>query len=147
MTMHARGTSRRTKIFAFSEEEFMTVTLGWPSWIGVVAADLGRQRRFYRDVLGFSEIAAGADWVHFDLGESRLLEIGQRSDRPQYDRPRYQVGYAVEDIQAACAQLVARGVPPISDLEGDSEPTGRWRYFRDAEGNVFELKERRREGA
>jgi predicted enzyme related to lactoylglutathione lyase len=125
----------------------MMVTLSWPSWIGVVADDLGRQRRFYRDVLGFSEIAAGADWVHFDFGESRLLEIGQRSDRPQYGRTRYQVGYAVEDIEAACAQLVARGVLRISDLEGNSEPTGRWCYFQDAEGNVFELKERRQEGA
>jgi catechol 2,3-dioxygenase-like lactoylglutathione lyase family enzyme len=125
----------------------MTVTLGWPSWIGVVADDLDRQRRFYRDVLGFSEIAAGTDSVHFDLGESRLLEICQGSGRPQYDRPRYQVGYAVDDIEAARAQLVARGVVPIGGLEGGSEPTGRWYYFRDAEGNVFELKERRQEEA
>lgn len=121
----------------------MSVTLGWPCWIGVVADDLGRQRRFYRDVLGMSEIAEGADWVQFDLGESRLLEIVQRSDHPQYDQPRYQVGYAVEDIEAVRAQLVARGVLAISDLEGNSAAGGRWCYFRDAEGNVFELKERR----
>ena len=57
----------------------MLVTLGWPCWIGVVADDLDRQRRFYGDVLGFSKIAAGADWVHFDMGESRLLEIVRRT--------------------------------------------------------------------
>ena len=49
------------------------VTLGWPCWIGVVADDLDRQRRFYGDVLGFTKIAEGADWVQFDLGESRCL--------------------------------------------------------------------------
>jgi catechol 2,3-dioxygenase-like lactoylglutathione lyase family enzyme len=121
----------------------MAVTLGWPCWIGVVADDLDRQRRFYRDVLGFTEVAAGADWVHFDLGESRLLEIVRRSGQPQYDQARYQVGYAVEDIEDARAQLIALGVQPVSDLEGSSADGGRWCYFRDVEGNVFELKERR----
>jgi predicted enzyme related to lactoylglutathione lyase len=117
------------------------VTLGWPSWIGVVADDLDRQRRFYGTVLGFTEIAEGPDWVHFDLGEARLLEIVQRSDLPQYDQARYQVGYAVEDIEAAREQLIALGVQVVSDLEGSAG--SRWCYFRDAEGNVFELKERR----
>jgi catechol 2,3-dioxygenase-like lactoylglutathione lyase family enzyme len=123
----------------------MTLALGWPSWIGVVADDLARQQRFYRDVLGFSELAAGPDWVQFDLGGSRLLEIVQRSAQPQYDKARYQVGYAVEDIEAAREQLIALGVQPISDLEGNASAGGRWCYFMDAEGNVFELKEHRRE--
>jgi len=125
----------------------MLVTLGWPCWIGVVADDLDRQRRFYGDVLGFTELAAGADWVHFDLGGSRLLEIVQRSGQPQYDQARYQVGYAVADIEDAREQLIALGVEPVSDLEGSSAAGGRWCYFRDAEGNVFELKERRQERA
>jgi len=119
------------------------VTLGWPCWIGVVADDLDRQRRFYRDVLGFPQIAEGADWVHFDLGQSRLLEIVRRSGQPQYDQARYQVGYAVDDIEEARGQLIALGVQPVSDLEGSPADSGRWCYFRDPEGNVFELKERR----
>lgn len=119
-----------------------STTLRWPTWIGVVAEDLGRQRRFYRDVLGFTEIDQGPDWVQFDLGDSRLLEVVQRSGRPQYGEARYQVGYAVEDIEAAREHLVSRGVEPLTDLEG-SAADGRWCYFKDAEGNVFELKEHR----
>jgi predicted enzyme related to lactoylglutathione lyase len=122
------------------------MTLTWPSWIGVVADDLGRQRRFYRDIMNFTEIAHGSDWVQFDLGDSRLLEIVQRSEAPQYDDVRYQVGYAVEDIEGARDQLIARGVDVLSELEGSAEDGGRWCYFRDAEGNVFELKERRATG-
>lgn len=114
----------------------------WPTWIGVVAEDLDRQRRFYRDILGFTETARGDDWVQFDLGESRLLEIVRRSDSPQYDQARYQVGYAVEDIDGARRRLIERGVEPLSDLEGSAADGGRWCYFRDAESNVFELKER-----
>jgi catechol 2,3-dioxygenase-like lactoylglutathione lyase family enzyme len=121
----------------------MSMSLGWPSWIGIVADDLARQRRFYREVLGFSELAEGPGWVQFDLGGSRLLEIVQRGDQPQYDKPRYQVGYAVEDIEAARDHLIGLGAQPASGLEGDAAAGGRWCYFRDAEGNVFELKEHR----
>ena len=35
------------------------VNLRWPNWLGVVVTDLDVQRRFYRDVLGFRELAAG----------------------------------------------------------------------------------------
>lgn len=119
------------------------MTLHWPSWIGVVAEDLGRQRRFYRDVLGFTEVAQGPDWVQFDLGDDQLLEVVQRSRQRQYGEARYQVGYAVEDIEAARDHLVSRGVQPLTDLAGSAAGSGRWCYFRDAEGNVFELKEHR----
>jgi predicted enzyme related to lactoylglutathione lyase len=119
------------------------MTLRWPTWIGVVAEDLGRQRRFYRDVLGFTEAAHGADWVQFGLGDGRLLEIVQRSSDPEYGEARYQVGYAVDDIDAARRHLVSRGVEPLTGVQGSAADSGRWCYFRDAEGNVFELKERR----
>lgn len=71
----------------------------------------------------------------------------RRGDRPQIDQARYQVGYAVEDVRTAREHLIARGVQPISDVEGTAEAGGWWCYFRDAEGNVFELKERRTEEA
>ncbi|MGD0587900.1 MAG: VOC family protein [Thermoplasmata archaeon] len=119
----------------------MTVKLEWPCWIGVVAEDLAAQRRFYRDVLGFTEVNSGPDWVHFDLGQGNLLELVQRNEDSQYDRVRYQVGYAVQDILAARDELVARGVEPVTGVEGDAEAGGRWCYFRDPEGNVFEIKE------
>jgi predicted enzyme related to lactoylglutathione lyase len=118
--------------------------LGWPTWIGIVAEDLELQRRFYRDVLGFVATAEGSDWVQFDLGDSRLLEIVQRSDQPEYDGRRVQVGFAVDDIEAAQLDLLGRGVEMVSGLLGDAADGGRWCYFRDAEGNVFELKERPR---
>jgi len=120
----------------------VAISLGWPTWIGVVADDLDRQRRFYHDVLGFPELAEGPDWVQFDLGDSRVFELIERSELAQYDAARYQVGYAVADIESARAELIAAGVTSISPLEGNARSGGRWCYFRDAEGNVFELKER-----
>ncbi len=100
------------------------------------------QRAFYRDALGFKELLVGDGWVQFDMGFPNVLELLERSAEPQYDRPRYQVGYAVEDIRSAREELVARGATPISEIEGEPESNGYWAYFRDPEGNVFEISQR-----
>lgn len=121
----------------------MAVNLGWPCWVGVVAEDLAAQRRFYRDVLGLRELAVGPGWVQFDFGETGLLEVIQRSGDPQYDQARYQVGYAVDDIESARDELVSRGVQQVTEIKEDAAVDGRWCYFRDAEDNIFEIKERR----
>ncbi len=60
-------------------------------------------------MLGLTELAAGRDWVQFDFGHSGVLELVQRSGEPQYDHARYQVGYAVADIESARAC----GVPKV----------------------------------
>jgi catechol 2,3-dioxygenase-like lactoylglutathione lyase family enzyme len=116
--------------------------LGWPIWIGVVTEDLEAQRRFYRDVLGLREIEAADEWVQFEMDGGRLLELLARTDDPQYDERRVQVGFAVTDIQAAVKELESRGVERISDVEGGPDSGQYWCYFRDPEGNVFELAQK-----
>ena len=120
----------------------MAVNLGWPCWVGVVAENLAEQRRFYRDVLGLRELAVGPSWVQFDFGGTGVLELVQRGGDPQYDQARYQVGYEVGDIDSARDELVSRGVQQVTEIEGDAAAGGRWCYFRDAEDNIFEIKER-----
>jgi catechol 2,3-dioxygenase-like lactoylglutathione lyase family enzyme len=114
--------------------------LGWPVWIGVVAEDLEGQRRFYRDVLGLRELEAGEDWIEFDLGSGRVLEVLARDpDTPQYAKRGYAVGFVVDDIEAAAGELAERGVERVSGIEGGPESTQYWCYFRDGEGNLFEI--------
>jgi catechol 2,3-dioxygenase-like lactoylglutathione lyase family enzyme len=116
--------------------------LKWPNWIGVVVDDLEGQRRFYRDVLGFTELDNGDGWAQFDMGFPNIFELLQRSEDPQYDRPRYQVGFATDDIHAAREALLERGAEPLTEIDGGPDAQGQWCYFRDAEGNVFELSQR-----
>jgi predicted enzyme related to lactoylglutathione lyase len=120
--------------------------LTWPNWIGVVAEDLETQRRFYREVLGLMELDAGDGWVHFDMGFPNALELLQRSEEPEYDRARYQVGFAVGDIHTARERLIARGVEPVTRIDGGPGSQGYWCYFQDAEGNIFEISQRLGEG-
>jgi predicted enzyme related to lactoylglutathione lyase len=112
----------------------------WPTWIGVVVDDLGRQRQFWGDVLGLPEVAAGPDYVQFDMGRGRVFELIKRSDLPQYDRRRFQVGFAIEDIERGRGQLIQQGAEPLTEIMGGD--TSSWAYFRDPEGNVFEITQR-----
>ena len=120
----------------------MSAQLRWPTWIGVVAEDLEEQRRFYRDTLGFREAESSDDWVQFEVPGGGLFELVRRDRSPQYGSKRYQVGFTVEDVGKAREELVRRGVEPLSEIEGeDSGSPNLWCYFRDPEGNVFELTE------
>ena len=112
--------------------------LGWPTWIGVVADDFEAQRRFYRDTLGLKEVEASKDWVEFDL-DGRKFEILRNDGSPQYDAARYQIGFTVDDIRETRRELIDLGIEAISEIEGGPPSPTYWCYFRDPEGNVFEI--------
>jgi len=120
----------------------MQSRLGWPTWMGVVVDDMEKMAAFY-EALGMPRTDAGRDWIQLDL-DGLTFEILARSRKPEYDARRYQVGFDVEDIEAARAALVAAGAEAISDVKGNPEGTNRWCYLRDPEGNVFEITQRRR---
>ena len=101
--------------------------------------DLERQRRFWGDLLGLPEASAASDYVQFDMGGARLFELLQRSELPQYDDAPFQIGFAVDDIVSARAPLLRAGVEPLTEIEGEEST---WAYFRDPEGNVFEITQR-----
>jgi predicted enzyme related to lactoylglutathione lyase len=115
----------------------MQPRIGWPTWIGVVADDLEGLAAFYES-LGVPRSEGDAESIQLDF-QGRTFEILQRSDEPQYDRRRFQVGFDVADIEAAREALIAAGAEPISDILGGDN---RWAYFRDPEGNVFEITQR-----
>jgi catechol-2,3-dioxygenase len=119
----------------------MSTEIGWPSWIGIVCDDLAAQLSFYREVFGVQEAAKGDGWVQFEFGD-RLLELIQRDESPEYERARYQVGFAVGDMEKSRRRLLGAGAEQISSIQGGADLSGPWCYFRDPEGNVFELKER-----
>jgi predicted enzyme related to lactoylglutathione lyase len=114
------------------------VTLNWPTWIGLVVDDLEAQRRYYRDVVGLKERQAGEGYVHFDVG-SKLFELLAKSSRPQSANRGFQIGFAVANIAAVRAELIARGIEPVGDIESDNGSY--WCYFKDPEGNLYEIKE------
>ena len=80
-------------------------------------------------------------WFDFD---GKLLELLAKSPLPQYDRRRVSFAFEVDDIHTARAELIERGVEPVTDVEGGPQSLQYWAYFKDAEGNLFELVQRLR---
>lgn len=114
----------------------------WPNWLGLVVEDLDAARRFYGEVLGLEASDAGEHWVQFDMGEQRILELLRRDPaQVQYERARFQPGFAVGDIEAARERLVALSAQQMTEVEGGPEHGGYWCYFRDPEGRVFEISQ------
>ena len=115
---------------------------GWPTWIGVVVDDLEGQRTFWGEMLGVPEDHAGPGFAHFIMPTGEIFEVIERSENPEYNGRRFQVGFEVDDIVAIRAELIRRGVTPISEIMGADSPDP-WAYFLDREGNVFEIKQRK----
>lgn len=115
--------------------------LNWPIWIGIVCDDLEVQRRFYRDTLGLKELQSGENWVWFDFN-GKLLELLAKSPLPQYLRRRVTFGFEVDDIRSVRAHLLSLGVEPVTEIEGGPKSLQYWAYFKDAEGNLFEIVQR-----
>ena len=115
--------------------------VGWVQWIGIVTNDLDAQRQFYAEVLGFKELAAFDDFVYFDMGWPRILELKRQSAVPE-EGTGYQAGYMVGDIHFARNQLMERGASPIGEIEGGQEFGGFWCRFQDPDGNIFQVQQR-----
>ena len=116
--------------------------LGWPTWIGVVVDDLEAQRTFWGEMLGVPEDHAGPGFAHFIMPTGEIFEVIERSEIPEYNGRRFQVGFEVADIEATRAEFIRRGITPISEIMGSDSPDP-WAYFLDREGNVFEIKQRK----
>ena len=115
-------------------------------WLGICAADWNATVAFYRDVLGLEVRAEGVQSDPRDAG-ARFIELRAENDdfveifgRDLGDRALFRtpmVGFLVDDVAAARAEMEGRGVTFLG-------PVGRgarweWSYFRSPDGHVHQL--------
>jgi len=83
--------------------------LGRLAQVSMRVHDLGRAEAFYRDVLGMKHLfSVPPKMAFFDCAGTRLyLAV---PEKPEFDHPGSVLYFAVADIGAAHAALVARGV-------------------------------------
>jgi catechol 2,3-dioxygenase-like lactoylglutathione lyase family enzyme len=123
----------------------------------LVVADLARSVAWYRDVLGAEVVGeyGGTSAVLRFVGSWLLLVTGgdPTADKPtvtmaspaEPDRPSAELIVAVPDCLAAHAELVARGARFLADpVEYPWEIRA---FFRDPDGHLFEISQRKHEGA
>ena len=109
----------------------------------IPAKDLDRARAFYRDRLGLEPAEEREGGLRYLCGDTEFhvfLSAGEASGTAT------QLGFEVEDIDAAFAALRGRGVAfepdRVVDVGGNYPSKGsgeRGAWFRDSEGNVLGL--------
>ncbi len=113
-------------------------------WAGIYVQDLEASISLYENVLGLRLLDKSEDWVHFDSGAGKLLELftgGKQRQGPK--RPNQQsivLGLRVDNLDRAVVELKQKGVHFIPEEAGEYAGT-RWAHFSDPEGNQLEVKE------
>lgn len=113
---------------------------GIPKNIAVVslrAENLPEAVHFYRDVLGLSLLPYHAGGrPHFKIGGVYLV-ILSGTPQPAGQERFPALAFAVDDLEAAAANLTAHQVELPWGIESDGP--GRWVMFHDPAGNLLEL--------
>ena len=123
------------------------LSLSVPDYLILIVEDLDRALGFYVDVLGLRLGHRSGDYAQLDTGSTRLAlytrsamakTLGIALDPPASNAPGFEVGFKVMDVDAAFAELIARGaqpmVPPTDRFWGQ-----RTAYVRDPDGHLIEL--------
>ena len=108
--------------------------------IAINARDITRATAFYRDTLGLPFLFSAGTMSFFDCDGVRLM-LGVAS-APEYDHPGSVLYFTVDDINAAHATLVGRGVTfkGVPHLVARMPDHELWMaFFDDTEGNTLAL--------
>lgn len=121
------------------------------SFTRLLVRDFAANYRFYRDVMGFT-VAFGEEhdvYADFKTGEvtialfdrGAMAEAIGTTDLPSTATVQDSVAlcFAVENVDAACADLRAKGVTLVTEPQDRSEWMIRTAHFRDPEGNLLEV--------
>ena len=116
--------------------------------VAISTPDLARLRAFYVETLGLPVLGGftGQDIIFVGSGGMAIEIIGEGTPglaRPDgFDRRGWQhLAWQVEDVDAAYAELSARGIAfrvPPEDFP-ELSPTMRIAFFEDPDGNLLEL--------
>ena len=90
------------------------------------------------NVVGLKERSVDEGAVDFEVG-ANMFELLAKSTRMQTAHKGFQIGFAVTNIAAVRAELISRGIEPVGDIESVNGMY--WCYFKDPEGNLYEITE------
>ena len=128
----------------------MTLSLKGLGAITLFVEDLERSRRFYEDVFGLRPIFGDESSAAFDF-DNTIINLLSSQAAGELIEPgvvaapdagsRFQLTIWVEDADAACAELEARGVVLLNGPV-DREWGVRTAAFADPAGHVWEIAQR-----
>jgi catechol 2,3-dioxygenase-like lactoylglutathione lyase family enzyme len=109
------------------------------AWVGTRTKDAEPTVRFFRDVLGFPVEAEHEGFWMLKVPDGSKVEVfGPETDTNRHFTTGPVVGFLVDDVYSAAAELRAAGVEIL--LEPQTDDSGNaWVHFRAPDGNVYEF--------
>jgi lactoylglutathione lyase len=127
------------------------VRLEVPDYVVLVVDDIDRSLAFYVDILGLTLGHRSGPYAQLDTGATRIAlyarsamadTLGQALRAPADDAPGFELGFKVDDCDAAFQEFVGRGAQPA--VQPVDRPWGqRTAYLRDPDGHLVELAQDR----
>lgn len=119
--------------------------------VALIAADYEKSKHFYTQLLGLPVLretyrAARDSWkLDLALADGAQLELFSMPDPPKRVTNPEAAGlrhlcFAVDDVEAAVAELAAKGIP-CEPVRTDEVSGGRFTFFFDPDGLPLELHE------
>ena len=118
-----------------------------PDYVVLVVDELERSLRFYVDLLGLQLGHRSGAYAQLETGVTRVAlyeraAMAKTLERqlvpPAIDAPGFELGFKVDDCDAAYGELVAGGADPT--VRPTDRPWGqRTAYVRDPDGHLVEL--------
>jgi lactoylglutathione lyase len=118
-----------------------------PDYVVLVVEDVDRALGFYCGLLGLPLGHRSGPYAQLETGVTRVAlyersamaeTLGDELESPSPDAPAFELGFKVDDCDAAYDELVAAGatpaVPPLDRAWGQ-----RTAYVRDPDGHLVEL--------
>lgn len=121
-------------------------------YVVLVVEDLERSLGFYTGVLGltlghrsgpFAQLSTGATRIALFERRAMMKTLGFAIRAPDPDAPGFELGFKVQNVDTAYAELVGAGAPSVTPPT-DREWGQRTAYVRDPDGHLIELAEDRR---
>jgi len=123
------------------------VHLGPPDYIVLVVEDLERSLTFYTEALGltlghrsgpYAQLATGTTRVALYERAAMSATLGIPLRPPDLDAAAFELGFKVDDVDAAVEELAAAGAQVVT--HATDRPWGqRTAYVRDPDGHLIEL--------
>jgi catechol 2,3-dioxygenase-like lactoylglutathione lyase family enzyme len=109
-------------------------------FVSVLTRDIPRAKRFYTEVLGLAVESEGEHDIEFTCGQVTLDVFDPSSIGQPFATSPAGLALRVEDVDAARAELEARGV----EFDGDTIETSvcKQAWFKDPDGNALMLHRR-----
>jgi len=110
------------------------------AWVGTRTDNAAATATFLRDVLGLSPDYAADDFWVLKITDGAKFEVFG----PSYPQNRHfttgpVVGFLVEDVYAATAELRAAGIEIVQEPTGNPADGNAWVHFRAPDGNLYEF--------